>query len=75
MSHKRYQFKLIETADAAELEAKLREAGTRQWSAAGYGVLPDGRRSVLLERKIKVRHHHRTHSSDRVAREVAADEN
>lgn len=56
MSHKRYQFKLVEAADAAELESKLREAGTRMWSAVGYGVLPDGRRSVLMERKLKIRH-------------------
>jgi hypothetical protein len=63
MSHKRYQFKLIEAADAAELENKLREAGTRQWSAVGYGVLPDGQRSVLLERKLKVRN--RAHHDDR----------
>ena len=62
MSHKRYQFKLIEAADAAELEGKLREAGTRQWSAVGYGVLPDGQRSVLLERKLKIRNRH--HHSD-----------
>ena len=68
MSHKRYQFKLIEAADAAELETKLREAGTKLWSAVGYGVLPDGRRSVLLERKIKVRSHHHgdRHRDDRV---------
>ena len=59
MSSKRYQFKLVEAADSAELETKLREAGTRMWSAVGYGVLPDGRRSVLLERKVKV--HHRSH--------------
>ena len=58
MSHKRYQFKLIEAKDAAELEGKLREAGTRLWSAVGYGVLPDGQRSVLLERKIKVHNRH-----------------
>jgi len=61
MSHKRYQFKVIEAADAAELEAKLREAGTRLWSAVGYGVLPDGRRSVLLERKLKIRNKHHSH--------------
>ena len=36
MSHKRYQFKLIEAADAAELETRLKEAGGRQWSAVGY---------------------------------------
>jgi hypothetical protein len=68
MSHKRYQFKLIEAADAAELEGKLRDAGTRLWSAVGYGVLPDGSRSVLLERKIKVRrHHHHAQDDDRQA--------
>ena len=70
MSAKRYQFKIIEAADAAELEAQLREAGNTLWSAVGYGVLPDGRRSVLLERKLKIRndrrdHHHR-HQSDEV---------
>lgn len=58
MSSKRYQFKVIEAADPTELEARLREAGSRQWSAVGYGVLPDGRRSVLMERTVKVRHHH-----------------
>ena len=59
MSHKHYQFKLIEAADAAELETLLKEAGGQQWSAVGYGVLPDGRRSVLMERKAKsVRHKH-----------------
>ena len=68
MSSKRYQFKLVEAADAPELETKLREAGTRMWSAVGYGVLPDGRRSVLLERKIKV---HSRHSHHRDAREAA----
>jgi hypothetical protein len=69
MSAKRYQFKIIEAADAAELEAQLREAGNKLWSAVGYGVLPDGRRSVLLERKLKIRNdrrdHHR-HQSDEV---------
>jgi hypothetical protein len=53
MSHKRYQFKLIEAADAADLETRLKEAGSQQWSAVGYGVLPDGHRSVLMERKVK----------------------
>ena len=61
MSAKRYQFKIIEAVDAAELEAQLREAGNKLWSAVGYGVLPDGRRSVLLERKLKVRHERREH--------------
>jgi hypothetical protein len=65
MSSKRYQFKLIE-ADAAELETRLREAGSQQWSAVGYGVLPDGRRSVLMERKTKIHHRgrHRDHEHD-----------
>ena len=70
MSAKRFQFKVVEAADAAELEAQLREAGNRMWSAVGYGVLPDGRRSVLLERKLKIRHDRRHHHHDR---EVAAD--
>jgi hypothetical protein len=64
MSSKRYQFKVVESADPAELETRLREAGAQQWSAVGYGVLPDGRRSVLIQRKVKVRHghgHHRDH--------------
>jgi hypothetical protein len=67
MSHKRYQFKLIEAADAAELETRLKEAGSQQWSAVGYGVLPDGRRSVLMERKTKVhqRKHHERHDQHR----------
>jgi len=70
MSAKRYQFKVVEAADPAELEAQLREAGSRMWSAVGYGVLPDGRRSVLLERKLKIRHHR--HHHDR--REAAVGE-
>ena len=70
MSHKRYQFKLIEAADAAELEGRLKEAGSQEWAAVGYGVLPDGRRSVLMERKVKVHtHRHR----DQPQRVVAAD--
>lgn len=70
MSHKRYQFKLIEAAETAELETRLKEAGGQQWSAVGYGVLPDGRRSVLLERKVKIHtHRHR----ERTERDVAAD--
>ena len=73
MSSKRYQFKLIEAADAPELETKLREAGTRMWSAVGYGVLPDGRRSVLLERKVKVHNRHSHHRDDR-DRATAPDE-
>jgi hypothetical protein len=70
MSHKRYQFKIIETADPAELETRLKEAGSQQWSAVGYGVLPDGRRTVLMERKVKIRsHRHRDYPN----RAVAAD--
>jgi uncharacterized membrane protein YcaP (DUF421 family) len=72
MSHKRYQYKLIEAADAAELEGKLREAGARLWSAVGYGVLPDGQRSVLLERKIKV--HNRHHGRDEAAQPDTGDQ-
>lgn len=73
MSHKRYQFKLIEAADAPELEMRLREAGSQQWSAVGYGVLPDGRRSVLMERKVKG-HTARHRDDDRRHAAVAADE-
>jgi hypothetical protein len=72
MSHKRYQFKLIEAADAADLEVRLKEAGSQQWSAVGYGVLPDGRRSVLMERKVKVRTH-RQRDDDRRESAVADD--
>jgi hypothetical protein len=62
---------VVEAADAAELETQLRDLGAKLWSAVGYGVLPDGRRSVLLERKIKIRHsHHRDRTHDR---DVAAD--
>jgi hypothetical protein len=71
MSSKRYQFKLIDAADGPELETKLREAGTRMWSAVGYGVLPDGRRSVLLERKVKVHGRHARHGDHRGDREAA----
>ena len=76
MSAKRYQFKVIEAADAAELETRLREAGTRMWSAVGYGVLPDGRRSVLLERKVKMHHRHSHHhrNDDRQSSEAADDQ-
>lgn len=75
MSSKRYQFKVIEAADAAELETQLREAGTRMWSAVGYGVLPDGRRSVLLERKVKAHHrsHHHRDRDGRDDRDAVAD--
>ena len=62
MSHKRYQFKLIEAADAVEFEERLKQAGSQQWSAVGYGVLPDGSRSVLMERKVKSHTRHRDES-------------
>jgi uncharacterized membrane protein YcaP (DUF421 family) len=74
MSHKRYQFKVIEAADAAELETQLRDAGARQWSAVGYGVLPDGRRSVLLERKVKVHHSRDRHREQEREVVVAAED-
>jgi hypothetical protein len=77
MSAKRYQFKVVEAADPAELETRLREAGARMWSAVGYGVLPDGRRSVLLERKVKMHHRHSPHHRDddsRVSRDAADDQ-
>jgi hypothetical protein len=75
MSHKRYQYKLIEAADTAEFETKVREAGSQQWSAVGYGVLPDGRRSALMERKVKVHSHRHKHSDqhDPEARVVVHD--
>jgi hypothetical protein len=64
MSHKRYQYKLVEATDAAEFETMLKEAGTQQWSAVGYGILPDGRRSALMERKSKVHSHRNKHDRD-----------
>jgi hypothetical protein len=74
MSHKRYQFKLIEAADAAELETRLKEAGSQQWSAVGYGVLPDGRRSVLMERKTKLHRRKSHHDHHQPMAVVAQDE-
>jgi hypothetical protein len=69
MSSKHCQFKVIEAGDPAELEARLREAGSQQWSAVGYGVLPDGQRSVLMKRKIKVHRHGRHHDREHHNRE------
>ena len=76
MSHKRYQYKLIEAADTAEFETRIKEAGSQQWSAVGYGILPDGRRSVLMERKTKVHSHRkdRSHHHHEPERIVAHDE-
>ena len=73
MSHKRYQYKLIEAADATEFETRLKEAGSQQWSAVGYGILPDGRRSVLLERKTKVHSHHRDRHHQQQEERTAAE--
>ena len=66
MSHKHYQYKLIEAADTAEFESLLKQASSQHWSAVGYGVLPDGRRSALMERKTRVHHSHKRkeHSHD-----------
>ncbi|HYU77809.1 MAG TPA: hypothetical protein VEK56_02430 [Vicinamibacterales bacterium] len=58
MSAKRYQFKVIETETSAELETRLQEAGAQQWCAVGYGVTPEGRRTVLMQRKVKMHGHH-----------------
>jgi hypothetical protein len=75
MSHKRYQSKLIEAADQTEFETLLKTAGSQQWSAVGYGVLPDGRRSALMERKTKVHTRHKDHGHDsRSETAVAHDE-
>jgi hypothetical protein len=74
MSHKRYQFKLIEAADAAELETRLKEAGGQQWSAVGYGVLPNGHRSVLMERKVKGHTQRYRADERRVSPAAASDE-
>jgi hypothetical protein len=73
MSHKRYQFKLIEATDTVEFETKLKEAGSQQWSAVGYGVFPDGRRSALMERKTKIHsHRHKEHGHPRSDERVVA---
>jgi hypothetical protein len=76
MSHKRYQYKLIEAADTAEFETLLKHAGSQQWSAVGYGVFPDGRRSVLMQRKVKVHRHsrHADHPRHPDTRVVANDD-
>ena len=57
MSHKHYQYKLIEADDSTEFETLLKNAGSQHWTAVGYGVLPDGRRSALMERKSKSHSH------------------
>jgi hypothetical protein len=65
MSHKHYEYKLIEATDTTEFETLLKTAGSQQWSAVGYGVLPDGRRSALMERKRKTHSHHRHKDHER----------
>jgi hypothetical protein len=68
MSSKRYEYKVLESADLAEFEHHLATVGGEGWSAVGYGVLPDGRRSALLERKQKSHdhdHHHHRHDRHR----------
>jgi hypothetical protein len=62
MSSKRYQFKILESAELADFEQQLGTLGAQGWSAVGYGILPNGSRSALLERK---REHPRTHHHDR----------
>jgi hypothetical protein len=63
MSSKRYEHKLLESNDRAEFEQQLSSVGASGWSVVGYGVLPDGSRSALLERKQHDdrRHHHGHH--------------
>ena len=51
MSSKRYDHKLLESADRAEFEQQLSSVGAEGWSVVGYGVLPNGSRSALLQRK------------------------
>lgn len=62
MSSKRYEFKILETADLAEFEQQLSAIGAQGWAAVGYGVLPNGIRSALLQRKHEEHDHsHRGH--------------
>lgn len=61
MSSKRYEYKVLESAELPELERKLTELGAQGWSAEGYGVLPSGQRSVLLSRKRYEGDRHKSH--------------
>jgi hypothetical protein len=61
MSSKTYEYRVVETAELAELERQLTELGAKGWSAEGYGVLPSGERSVLLSRKREYGHHKHRH--------------
>jgi len=58
MSSKRYEHKVVESSELAEFEQQLTAAGAEGWSAVGYGVLPSGARSALLQRK---QHDHGEH--------------
>lgn len=62
MSSKRYEHKLLESGDRSEFEQQLSGAGAEGWSVVGYGVLPNGNRSALLQRKQHDEsHHHHDH--------------
>lgn len=66
MSSKRYEHKLLESADRGEFEQQLSSVGADGWSVVGYGVLPNGSRSALLQRKQHDESHdHHGHGHDR----------
>lgn len=61
MSSKRYEHKVLESSELAEFQQLLTAAGAEGWSAVGYGVLPSGARSALLQRKQHDGEHHHGH--------------
>lgn len=61
MSSKHYEYKVLESSDLAEFEQQLTTVGGEGWSAVGYGVLPNGSRSALLQRKQHEHHEHGDH--------------
>lgn len=63
MSSKRYEYKLLESSELTEFEQQLTAAGGEGWAAVGYGVLPSGSRSALMQRKQQDHsdHHHHEH--------------
>lgn len=61
MSSKRYEYKVLESSDLGEFEQQLTSVGGQGWSAVGYGVLPNGNRSALLQRKKYERDHRHDH--------------
>jgi hypothetical protein len=61
MSSKRYEYKVLESSDLGEFEQQLTSVGGEGWSAVGYGVLPNGNRSALLQRKQHDEHQHHDH--------------